>query len=185
MILSPRTLARSAFLCAIAVTAAHLFRFGSAVVPFSLLPGVYVLGAIAFSPRENSMGWIIYLLLGLSGVPVFASPPYGGLGYIFKPSFGFLLGYLFMSPLIAWIAHRRKTPTHHSLLFLSLMAVGLLYGPGLVYFWLIMKFVIQAEVSTGFILKTGFFPFIGGDLLKAVVASLIVWRAKLLRREGE
>ena len=82
-------------LCAIAVVTTQLIRFGSAIVPFSLLPGIYVLGTLVFTPLENGFGWMIYILLGLMGVPVFATPPYGGPSYILKPTFGFLL--LFIS----------------------------------------------------------------------------------------
>ncbi len=180
MILASRNLVRSAFLCAIAVIVAQLIRFGSAVIPFSLLPVVYVLGTIAFTPLENGLGWMIYILLGLMGVPVFATSPYGGPGYILKPSFGFLLGYLFLSPLFAGIVQKRMRRTFGFLLFLSLVAVSLPYIPGLIYLWVIMKFVVQSQISIDSVLKIGFFPFIGGDILKAIVAFLIVWRAKPL-----
>ena len=55
------------------------------------------------------------------------------------------------------------------------------YIPGLVYLWVIMKFIVQAQISFGYTLKTGFLPFIGGDILKAIVVFLIVWKAKPLR----
>lgn len=181
MILSPRNLVRSAFLCAVAVIVTQLVRFGSAIVPFSLLPGIYVLGTISFSPIENGFGWMIYILLGLMGVPVFATPPYGGPSYILKPTFGFLLGYLFFSPLFSWIVQKRRKASFYYLLFLSFAAVSLPYIPGLIYLWVILKFIVQAQVSFEYTLKTGFFPFIGGDILKAIVVFLIVWKAKPLR----
>ena len=181
MILSPRLLVRSAFLCSIIVIVTQITRFSSAIVPFSLLPGIYVLGAIVFTPLENGFAWMIYILLGLMGVPVFATPPYGGPGYLLKPTFGFLLGYLLLSPLFSWIIQKRKKTSFYYLLFLSFAAVSLPYVPGLVYLWVIMKFVIQANISFEHTLKTGFIPFIGGDILKAIVAFLIVWKAKPLR----
>ena len=178
VIITPRNLARSAFLCSIIVIVSQVFRFGSAIIPFSLLPGVYVLGTLVFSPLENGLGWAIYLLLGLIGIPVFATPPYGGFGYIFKPTFGFLLGYPLLSTLVSWIVQRKKEKTRCSLLFLSIMAIVLLYGPGLIYLWIVLRFFIQAPTSFIIILKTGFFPFIGGDILKAFVAFFIAWKAR-------
>ena len=44
----------------------------------------------------------------LMGVPVFATPPYGGPSYILKPTFGFLLGYLFLSPLFSWMVQKEE-----------------------------------------------------------------------------
>lgn len=181
MILTPRNLVRGAFLCAIIVVVTQLIRFGSAIVPFSLLPGIYVLGIISFSPIENGFGWLIYILLGLMGVPVFATPPYGGPGYILKPTFGFLLGYLFLSPFFSWVAQKRKKTSFYYLLILSFVAIVLPYLPGLIYLWVVMKFIVQAQVAFEFTLKTGFYPFIGGDVLKAFVAFLIAWKAKSLR----
>jgi len=183
MILTPRVFTRSAFLCAIAVTAASLFRFGSTIVPFSLLPAVYVFGAISFSPQENFLGWTVYCLLGLIGLPVFASSPFGGLGYILKPTFGFILGYIVLSPLISRVADRQKPLTSRFLLFLSLAAIFMLYLPGLLYFWFIMKFVLQTEMHIGMVLKTAFWPFIGGDILKAIGAFFIALKARSIKRK--
>lgn len=168
-------------MCAIAVIATQLIRFGSAIVPFSLLPGIYVLGIISFTPIENGFGWMIYILLGLMGAPIFATPPYGGPNYILKPTFGFLLGYLFLSPLFSRIIQKRKKAHFYYLLFLCFTAISLLYLPGLIYLWMIMKFVLQVQVTFEYILKTGFYPFFWGDILKAIVAFLIVWKAKPLR----
>jgi len=181
VILSPRLLVRSAFLCSIIVIVTQITRFSSAIVPFSLLPGIYVLGAMVFTPLENAFGWMIYILLGLMGIPVFATPPYGGPGYILKPTFGFVLGYLLLSPLFSWIVQKRKKKSFYYLLFFSFAAVSLPYVPGLIYLWVIMKYVVQAQISFEYALKIGFFPFIGGDFLKAIVGFLIVWKAKPLR----
>ena len=185
MTLLPRTIARSAFLCATAIIASHFFRLSSSVVPFSLLPGIYILGALCFTPLENWLGWMIYLFLGLTGIPVFATPPYGGPSYIFKPTFGFLLGYLCISPLISWIAHYRPNLSQQFLLLISMLGAGLLYIPGLIYFWLIMRFIVQVPTTMEFILKSAFFPFIGGDIIKVFVAFLLARKMRKFWFKGE
>jgi biotin transport system substrate-specific component len=79
------------------------------------------------------------------------------------------------------MVQKRRKASFYYLLFLSFAAVSLPYIPGLVYLWVIMKFIVQAQISFGYTLKTGFLPFIGGDILKAIVVFLIVWKAKPLR----
>ena len=79
---------------AMAIAAAVLVRFGGSVVPFSLLPLVMCLAGGILGPRPGAYSMLAYMLLGLMGLPVFASPPYGGLAYVFTPSFGFVPGFV-------------------------------------------------------------------------------------------
>ena len=48
------------------------------VLPFSLQPLVMLLAAYLLSPRAAFLSMLAYLLLGLIGLPVLYSPPYGG-----------------------------------------------------------------------------------------------------------
>ncbi|MCX6091104.1 MAG: biotin transporter BioY [Candidatus Atribacteria bacterium] len=184
MKISPRTLVRSALLCALAGVAASLIRFGSAVVPFSLLPFVAILAGLVFSPQEAFIGWVGYLLLGLFGVPVFASPPYGGLTYVFKPTFGFLLGFALVSPLLSMLLKKRKAVTYPFLLVLSFLGAFFYYIPGLFYFWFVGKYILASEISVNLLLKIVFWPFIWTDILKALGASMIAWKAMPSLRRG-
>ena len=47
----------------------------------------------------------IYILMGLCGIPVFASG--GGIYYLVKPTFGFVLGFLFASMICSYGANKK------------------------------------------------------------------------------
>lgn len=170
---------RCGFFVALAVVVSILFRFTASVVPFSLLPLVVLLAGLTLSPQEAFLSMLGYLLLGLFGLPVFAQPPFGGLGYVFKPTFGFLLGFLLAAPLVA-IFLRRGRLSFLRLLFASLLGILFLYPPGLLYLWIIMRGM--GKILTGYqVLKMGFFPFIGLDILKAFLAVFLAWRMQKVK----
>ncbi|MGQ9473345.1 MAG: biotin transporter BioY [Candidatus Caldatribacteriaceae bacterium] len=180
------SMVRCGFFVALAVVVSILFRFTASVVPFSLLPLVVLLAGLTLSPGEAFLSMLGYLLLGLFGLPVFAQPPFGGLGYVFKPTFGFLLGFLLAAPLVAVFLHRGH-PSFPRLLSASLLGLFFLYPPGLLYLWVIMR--MMGKNLTGYqVLKIGFFPFIGLDILKALLAVFVAWRMqkmKVFERRGK
>ena len=92
----------------IAVMAAVTCIMGplSIPIPFSVVPisltnlavylAIYVLGC-----RRGTLSYLVYLLLGLVGVPVFSGFS-GGVGKLFGPTGGYLLGFIFMALICGW-----------------------------------------------------------------------------------
>lgn len=66
----------------------------------SLLP-VFLAGAV-LPKKHAAYSQLVYLLLGIAGLPVFAGFK-GGAGVLFGPTGGFLLAYPIMAFLTAWI----------------------------------------------------------------------------------
>lgn len=58
-------------------------------VPFTLQTLAAMLAGILLKKWEGVSSQIIYILLGLIGIPIFSQG--GGIGYIFNPTFGYLL----------------------------------------------------------------------------------------------
>lgn len=140
------------------------------VLPFSLQPLVMLLAAYFLSPRAAFLSMLAYLLLGLIGLPVFSSPPYGGLAYVLVPSFGFLLGF----PPAAWLqSHLIKKSTMINLIMAGLAGILLYYAIGLPYMYLILKFYLKNSIDILKIIEIGFIPFITLDLAKMVAAALL------------
>ncbi len=54
-----------------------------------------LLAGMILGKKQGAISVGLYVLIGLLGVPVFAAG--GGIGYIFKPSFGYLLGFIVTS----------------------------------------------------------------------------------------
>jgi len=192
MQLQIRDLVRISLFTAAAVTAAVLFRFGSPTVPFSLLPLVAVLAGAVLGPRRGALSMLVYLLLGLIGLPVFATPPYGGLSYVVRPSFGFIpgfaLGAYVTGQVLAYTDRRtireqqrekatRRAPGRPRRIYLLAAVAGVvaIYLVGLPYLWLVLNVYLGKTVSWLGVLKIAFFPYVLPDLVKAGVAGLLAY----------
>ena len=139
------------------------------MVPFSVLPVLVYISGIILGAEYAAMAMLVYLILGLFGFPVFAAAPFGGLGYILKPTFGFLLGYVAAAYIVGRVYREGS---------LKLAIVGVLAGLvtlylfGLSYLYIILHWVLHQQTSVAGVMMLGFVPFIFGDLIKAGIA---VW----------
>lgn len=170
---STRDITMTAVFAALAVVAAMLVRFAGSVVPFSLMPLMAMLAGGLLGPRLGALSMFVYILLGLIGVPVFASPPFGGPAYVLQPSFGFLPGFAGCAYVIGMLLRNREA-SGFSRYFLSMMAgIFVYYLVGLPYLYAILTFYLGQTVSVGQVLMIGFTPFIALDLVKAVLAAVL------------
>jgi len=166
-----------------------LLLAASAKFKVPLPPVPFTLQTLAVAALAAGLGWRIgvatvalYLIEGLSGLPVFANG--GGLAYVFSPSFGFLVGYLPMALLIGWAADR-GVAGNVALLFAVMVAgdaIAFAFGFG----WLlVVANSIQSSggelpswLKGGDLLTVAFNgavkPFILWDLLKMAFAAITV-----------
>ena len=61
------------------------------VVPFTLQYLFTMLAGLILGPRLGTISVTAYMLLGLAGLPIFTEG--GGLWYVLKPSFGYIIGF--------------------------------------------------------------------------------------------
>ncbi|MGE5404112.1 MAG: biotin transporter BioY [Candidatus Saccharibacteria bacterium] len=141
-------------------------------VPFSLQPLVVFLTGGLLNKRTAALSMTAYVALGLIGIPVFTSAPFGGLGYIMSPTFGFLLGFILAAWLIALTMERigRTLPGYLVACGLGLIVI---YLVGLPYLYVILNFYLGKAVGVAAVMKIGLVPFIGFDLIKAGVAAIL------------
>ena len=74
-------------------------------VPFTLQLLVCLLLPFLLSPCAGGAAMLLYIALGLFGLPVFAGGG-AGLGYVLRPSFGFVLGMALPVPLLSLLDGR-------------------------------------------------------------------------------
>lgn len=171
MKISPRDMMLASMFAALAVVAAILVRFGAAIVPFDLVPFVAMLAGGLLGARVGALSILVYVLLGLVGVPVFAKPPFGGPAYVLQPTFGFLIGFI-GGAFVTGALLKNRAEAGFARYFLSMVAgLVVIYAIGLPYLYYILNFYMGKTFSAMQVIKIGFLPFIGLDLIKAVVAA--------------
>lgn len=135
---------------------------------FTLLAGL-VLGA-----RLGALAVGAYVLLGLVGVPVFATG--GGFGYIAQPTFGYLLGFILQAGFCGYFSRRLKQVTFRSLLLVNVGGMAIVYALGLVWFYIVSNYVIDAPVSVYWVILYCGVLQVGPDFLLCVAAAGIARR---------
>lgn len=131
-------------------------------VMFSLMAGLML------GEKWGALSQIIYVVLGLIGVPIFSAG--GGPQYVLQPSFGFIIGLIPM----AYIAGRsiRSAFTIRSCLIGCLLGLATIYLIGLPYMYLILALHLKKAVSIGYVLVYGMIIYLPFDIIKIAIASL-------------
>lgn len=127
------------------------------------------LAGILLGPKWGAASQGIYLALGLMGIPIFTQG--GGLGYVFQPSFGFLLGFPLTAAVAGWVA---KDSTHPGRLALA-AATGILAGYiiGTPYMGLILNLYMGKDLDIWTIVKTGCLIYLPGEAIKVLVTAIL------------
>lgn len=162
-----------------AVGAVFSIQIGSAV-PFTLQLMFTLLAGALLGSRLGSLSQLSYLLMGFVGLPVF-SMRRGGIGMLFGPTGGFLIGFVlgaFVTGLLVEWAVRRWGKSG-PLFTLVAMLVGALttYIPGIGWLAWHVGGLKAAAASM--------LPFVPVDLVKAVLGTgiymMLAARGLLLR----
>lgn len=141
------------------------------VIPFTLQTfGIFVCLGI-LSGRRGTLSVLIYILLGLVGVPVFSGFK-GGLSVLAGPTGGYIIGFIF-SALIYWLITFKAEDK------LYLKAIGFIAGLIICYafgtVWFVEVYSRKVEtVGYTAALSMCVVPFIIPDAIKIAVALLLV-----------
>ena len=95
------------------------------VVPFTLQYLFTMLAGLLLGSRLGTVSVLSYMLLGLAGLPIFSEG--GGLWYVFKPSFGYIIGFAVGTFVTGWIAEHMEKKTIARYLLANLAGLFCLY----------------------------------------------------------
>ena len=141
-------------------------------VPITLQTLFVILSGLILGPKLGALSQIVYIFLGLVGVPIFAEFT-GGVQAIMKPSFGFIIGFIFAAYIVGKIAHSGEKVSSKNIWIASLVGIIVIYLFGLPYMYYILNIVMAKGLSFNTIMKIGCLIFLPGDFLKLIVASVV------------
>ncbi len=133
---------------------------------------------VLLGPVWGAVSQVIYVGLGLLGLPIFASG--GGLSYLLTPSFGFLLGMIPAAWGMGRLCRNRQNLTGGQVFAAGLAGLVILYLVGLPYMYGVLRFYLGQETSLWTVLYGGCLIFLPGDLLKLALSAWLL--PKLGRR---
>lgn len=134
-----------------------------------------ILSGLILGPRLGVLAQIVYLILGLIGLPIFAGFT-GGLHSIMKPSFGFIIGFVFTAYIVGKITYSSKILTKKKIWIGTLIGTITMYIFGIPYMYYMLNFIMGKGFSFSEILKIGCVIFLPGDFLKFILVSLLATR---------
>lgn len=135
-----------------------------------------LMAALLFGPRLGAASAGVYLLLGLSGLPVFASG--GGLSYILRPTFGFLLGFLPGAWLTGTLMQLSRKITFSRMLLAGTGGLLVYYAVGMLYYAVIGTMLYHYTGVVRTVLINCCLLTIGGDFLLCVLAAAAALRVR-------
>lgn len=144
-------------------------------VPLTLQTFVAIGLGLALGPGRGAAAILAYIMQGVSGLPVFAGTPANGAGiaYLLGPTGGFLLGFVVQAYIAGTLARRGWSRGVLGATGASLIAAASIYPIGLLWLGAVIGFDKP-------ILALGLFPFVLGDVVKAMLAGLLfpaIWSA--------
>lgn len=144
------------------------------VVPFTLQIVVVFLAGALLGSKRALYSQLVYIAVGLAGVPVFNEG--GGLAYIFKPSFGYLIGFALAAYMIGRILERKVEPTRKDFIFANIIGLVCIYGVAVPYLYYALNFWLNMDASWSHVIAIGFTSSILADFLLAVVTGFLAMR---------
>lgn len=115
--------------------------------------------------KLGTISVIIYILLGLAGLPVFTNFT-GGPGKLFGPSGGYIIGYIFLALIAGFFVDKFG-------MNLPVYFAGMVLGTAVLYLFGTLWMGYQMDLTFTQALMAGVIPYIPGDLIKLVIAMAV------------
>lgn len=140
-------------------------------VPFTLQFLFTTLAGLLLGARTGAASVIIYLALGLAGLPIFAQG--GGPGYVMVPTFGYLIGFVAGTWITGRLARRCAEPTVKQLAAANFCGLAAVYAIGMAYYYLICNFVIGTPIAFWPLFLYCFLLAVPGDAALCLLCAVL------------
>ena len=149
----------TAVICVLAPVSLPLGPVPVSLATFAILLTAYILGW-----KRGTTSILIYILLGLTGLPVFSA--YGaGFSKIVGPTGGYIIGYLPLAAVTGRFADRYSDRIRP--------ALGMVLGTLVLYIFGTAWLAHQMQMTIGEAIMAGVIPFLPGDIGKIIITAVL------------
>ncbi len=181
-----RTHTKNLILCAMFVALIAIGAFITIpipIIPLSMQDMFVLLAAVLLGPKWGCVSVCIYLFMGLAGIPIFTQG--GGIGYVLRPTFGFLLGYIPASVLVGKLCYKEdENPGFKRILLSCLAGIAVIYFFGTVYLYLLNRLYLGNTIALWPMILACDIQPLPGDIIKCILTAWIGQRLIPLIRQG-
>lgn len=145
-------------------------------VPITLQTFFAILAGLLLGKRNGAIAMLVYALIGLAGLPVFAGFS-GGFDTILSPTFGFIVSFILVAYFVGLIVEKYPTKVGFVLAALVGTAINYLFGTN----WMYAAYKVWAAAPEGFTYQMAWAWMavpLPKDLLLAVLAGLFGYRLR-------
>ena len=146
------------------------------VVPFTLQFLFTMLAGLIMGGRLGAVSVGLYAVLGLVGLPIFAEG--GGIWYVMKPSFGYIIGFAMGSLVTGLMVEKLEKLTTGRLLAASFTGLAIVYACGMIYYYIICNFVIGTPIAFWPLFLYCFLLAVPGDICLCFIGALLAKRLR-------
>ncbi len=129
------------------------------------------LAAVLLGGYAGALSQVVYVLLGCIGLPVFAGGK-AGLGVLFGPTGGYLLGFIAGAYVIGKLVEIRKNPG------MAWIVMSILAGYLVIYTLGTVQLLFIAHLSPLKAILLGVLPFVVPDLIKLLAAAVFALKLR-------
>lgn len=146
-------------------------------VPISFTLLAILIGVYALGTKSGTIACLIYILIGLVGIPVFSGFS-GGPSKLFGPTGGYIIGYIFLALIAGWFIDHFNMKVIPSV-------IGMILGVAVCYTFGTIWLAYQAQMTAEAALMAGVIPFIPFDIIKIIIALILGTQIrKALKKAG-
>lgn len=146
------------------------------VVPFTLQFLFTMLAGIILGGKLGAVSVGIYIVLGLAGLPIFAEG--GGIWYLLKPSFGYLIGFCVATYVTGTMVEKMKKLTIPKCLGANFAGMVIVYAMGMIYYYVICNYVINSPIGVWPLFLYCFILAVPGDICLCILAAFLAKRLR-------
>ena len=141
------------------------------LVPITMQTFFVSLAAALLGGALGALSQVIYVLIGIIGLPVFAGGK-AGFGVLLGPTGGFLAGFIVGAYIMGKLIEFKERPGFLWMAFAMIIGHVALYGLG------VAQLMVVAKLSLGKAFAVGVIPTLPGGIVKIVAAAYVAGKLK-------